>query len=301
MMFDMRDQKQFFRNAQMEDIRSALLLEDTPVPDDSLSYCRSLRNRRRLKMPTQLQEPELLKLKEWLADPASSMLLAQGQGVRTSAIDFAADFLDAVIENGFPILWALPSFVGEDGLTKTPSVRGILRSLILQALGLVSSAMSEGVNPVRIQHLRQVSSVDQLFKILERCLAAIPRLILIIDTGLIEMAVDRYNEDEDDDGRECPSVGRFVQRVSDLVESRRKGGLKVVMVSWRFRASTSLEANDVFGEERHIYTDGGRRMERMMRQPKHRAVFKRRSERLVSRLKSAVGALSAQDGNGSGF
>jgi len=300
-MLDMRDQKQFFRNSQMEDIRSALLLEDTPASDDSLSYCRSLRNRRRLKTPTQLQESDVLKLKEWLADPASSMILAQGQGVRTSAVDFAADFLDAVIERGFPVLWALPFSVGDDSPTKRLSMRGILRSLILQVLGLDSSALSEGVNPVRMQHLRTVSSVDQLLRILERCLTGIPRVILVVDTGLIEMAVDRDNEHEgeDEDGSECPNVGYFIQRILDMVRSRRSGGLKVVMVSWRFTASTLLEANDLFDEEQQIYTDGGRRMERMMRQPKHRALFKRRNEKLVSRLKSAIGALDAQDGDAS--
>jgi hypothetical protein len=300
-MVDMRDQKQFFCNAQMEDIRSALLLEDTPAPDDSLSYCRSLRTRRRLKTPTQLQERELLKLREWLSHPASSILLAQGQGVRTSAVDFATDFLDAAMEKGFPVLWALPSSAGEGGTAaQQPSLRGILRSLVLQALGLDSSALRDGVNPIRMQHLRKLSSAEQLFKILERCLESIPRLIMVIDTGIIETAVDRNGEDmyndDYDDGREFPNLGRFVQRVSDMVQNRDKGGLKVVMVSWRFRASASLDASDVFDDEQQIYTDGGRRMERMMRQPKHRAVFKRRNERLVSRLKSAIGASDTGEG-----
>ncbi|CRK05579.1 hypothetical protein BN1723_001594 [Verticillium longisporum] len=89
--------KQLFRKGQVEDIRNYLLLEDTPESDESLAYCRSMRNRRRRTMPTQVPVSALETLESWVSDPSSSLLLAQGQGIRSSSLDFAADFLDAVL------------------------------------------------------------------------------------------------------------------------------------------------------------------------------------------------------------
>ncbi|KAF4462916.1 Nacht domain [Fusarium albosuccineum] len=283
-MVELRDQKQFFRNSQIEDMRNVLLLEDTPLPDKSLTYCVSLRNRRRRKMPIQLPAPEILKLKQWLSDPSSSLLLAEGQGVRTSSVDFATDFINAVLEKEYPILWVLPSSNEQE--ESSHSIKGILRSLVMKALDLNPGAVSNGVNPIRMQHLRNIVAVDQWFKILERCLASIPRVFMVIDMRSVEMAVDH-----DEDEGSFFKASDFVQRVSEMVHNRMGGGLKVVIVSWRFKTVTSLEANELFGEEQ-IFTDAGRRMQRLMRQPKYKAEFKRRNVQLVKRFKSTMEVLN---------
>jgi hypothetical protein len=281
-MIDLRDQKEYFQSARIEAIGTELLLEDTPEANESLEHCRSMRNRRRQKLPTQFPSAQLLRFKEWIADPVSSLLLATGQGVRTSAIDFAADFLDAVLEQGYPVLWALPSSVEEQSFA--PTVRGILRSLVMQALVLNPGAVSEGANPVRMQQFRSAVSIEQWFKLLERCVVGMARLFVVIDMGLVELAVDR----EEDDG-EYFRAGDFLQRIMQIAESRTRSMLlKAVVVSWQFKASTLLDTSQLLGEEQRIVTDGGRRAERLSRQPKHRATFKRRSNAMVARLKSAV-------------
>ncbi|KAF9764610.1 hypothetical protein IL306_002779 [Fusarium sp. DS 682] len=282
-MIDLRDQKQFFRSSQLEEIQTMLLLEDTPLPDKSLPYCVSMRNRRRRKVPTQIPVSDILKLKQWLSDPSSSLLLAQGQGVRTSSPDFAADFINAVLDKGYPILWALPSPVEEGD--SNPSVIGILRSLIIQALALAPEIVSDGVNPIRTQHLRNIIAIDQWFSILKRCLTKIPRLFVVINMALVEVAVNS-DELEGMAFKACD----FIQKVSEMVHNRTRGGLKVVIISWQFQTITSLEANEVFGDEQ-IVTDSGRRMERLMRLPKYRAVFKRRNEAFVGKFKSTMEVL----------
>ncbi|KAJ9131624.1 Nacht domain protein [Pleurostoma richardsiae] len=287
-MLDVREQKQFFRNAVVEDIRTTITIGDTPASEDTLSYCRSMRNRRRLKVPAQLPLSELQKVKAWLAEPSSSILLAEGQGVRTSCLDFATDFLDAVLDAGYPVLWALPSAV-QDEAAAVPSIKGILRSLILQALELDPALVSEGCNPVTKQHIRSAASFEQWFDLLERCLSNFARLFLIIDMGVIEAALSQESDDD-----EVPyTVSSFVERLTELVKTRRGGGLKVVVVSWKFEAVASLETEEIIDETR-IFTDRGRRVERLMRQPKYRAAFKQRNKRFSGQLGSMVRSFEQQ-------
>lgn len=265
------DYKLLYRKGQVEDIRKGFLLEDTPASDDSLAYCRSMRTRRRLKSSTQMPRNSLSTLKSWVSEPGSSLLLAQGQGVRTSSLDFAADFLDEVLKKEYPVLWALPSAVHEEGSTVT--MQGILRSLISQTLALDQRVVSEGTNPVSNKHFKTATSIQQWLTLFERCISSLKQLFLLIDLKLIETALE--NNDDDDD---FFSVNTFLEYLEELV-ARRPQGLKVVVLSWRFTSVTSLDAGDLF-DENQIFTDMGRRVERMMRQPKYRAFYRRRNQRL---------------------
>jgi hypothetical protein len=221
-MVDLREQKQFFRNSQIEEIGKALLLEDTPLPNETLECCRSLRNRLRQKTPIQLPFQELLKFKHFLTSPLSSLPLAQGQGVKTSSRDFAVDLLDAILERGHPVLWALESFHREN--EPRPSITGILRSLVSQAISLDPSAVSEGVNPIGKHHLKNMVGVDPWFQVLHRCLLNIPQLFMVIELGSIELALASA-----DDIGESFKVSDFVERISELACKRSQGGLKVII------------------------------------------------------------------------
>ncbi|CRJ82833.1 hypothetical protein BN1708_009044, partial [Verticillium longisporum] len=272
--------KQLFRKGQVEDIRNYLLLQDTPESDESLAYCRSMRNRRRRTMPTQIPVSALETLVSWVSDPSSSLLLAQGQGIRSSSLDFAADFLDAVLDKDYPVLWALPSASEEEALK--PSISGILRSLISQALALDPSIVSEGVNPVSMKHFKTCEGVQQWFAIFERCITRLPRLFLVVDMGLIELATSHEEEEH-----EFFKVDHFVEFLAEMISRRAKEGLKIAVLSWRFAVSTSLDADEVF-DQRRIFTDQGRRAERMMRKPKYRAMFKKRNRGFFERFSSSV-------------
>ncbi|WQF76109.1 hypothetical protein CDEST_01123 [Colletotrichum destructivum] len=278
------EHRQMFTNGQLEGIRTSVLLKDTPAAEDSLAWCRSMRNRRRQKAPTQLPVSELSKLKHWVSDPSSSLLLAEGQGVRTSSLDFAADFLDTVTEQGYPVLWALPSTVGSVGEDNTggASVQGILRSLISQALSLNPAVLSEGANPLTAKHFKTAASIQQWFKLLERCVSSLARLFIVLDIRAIQAAVE-HEESE----TQHFTTSDFVERVSQLVAQRSHGGLKIVIVSWRFNMATSMDPDEVF-RGMQISTDRGRKVERLMKQPKFRALFKRRHHMFSERFKSSV-------------
>lgn len=269
------EQQLMFRRGQVEEIRNTmLLLEDTPDASQSLAFCRSMRTRRRQTLPTQLPALTLSKLKAWLANPFSSMALAQGQGIRTSSLDFAIDFMDAVIDRNYPVIWALPG--DNDSSRPTPSIAGILRSLISQLLELESRQARSGINAIPIKHFQTKADIRQLSQILEDCFHVFPRLFIIIDTSLVQA--------RDGDGL---TLGDFIEVLSDIVTRRSKGGLKIVVTFWRFEATTSLESTDAFVEA-HFATDMGRRVQRLMRQPKYRGIVNRKFKGTSERFKFPV-------------
>lgn len=273
--------KHDFQRAQIEDMQSTVLTEEVGISDETLAYYRSMRNRRRQKTPTQLPRSALETLKAWISDPASSMLIAQGQGVRTSSADFAADFLDTILGQGYPIIWALPSNTLEEGTARQTFVC-ILKSLISQCLNIEPAIVSEGGNPITMKHFKSVRSIHQWYDLFARCTTSFTRLFIIIDMNLIECAAAHQDgEDEYFKGDE------FIERLSEIVSCRPQGGLKVVIASWKFDTSLSLNSSDMTGEMR-IFTDMGRRIERRMRQPKFRLMYRRRNQLFSERLRMAV-------------
>ncbi|KAF6811845.1 hypothetical protein CMUS01_13184 [Colletotrichum musicola] len=277
------ESKQVFRNGQMEEIRTALLLEDTPVADDSLAWCRSMRNRRRQKAPTQILLSELSKLETWASSPSSMLLLAEGKGVRASSIDFAADFLDIIADHGLPSIWALPSTVNSiQEESPDISVSGVLRSLISQLLVLNPALVTEGVNPLTTKHFKTAKTIRRWLQLFETCASDFRRLFVVIDMGVIENACG-HEEAED----ELFSLSDFLEEISQIVQRRRRGGLKIIIVSWRFETITSLDSEDIFGDLR-ILTDRGRKVERLMKKPKFRSTARRGRRAFTQRLTSAI-------------
>jgi len=294
MLLGMHSQRQLFVSAQLSHVEDTFLPAPGLSHDDALTYCRSLRNRRRQRTPAQLPTSEIAKLQIWLQDPLSSLLLARGRGVRTSALDFAVDLLDAVLEAGYPVVWALPGTISEGearDVAEGPSLTGILRSLVLQVLNLDTRAMSEGVNPVTSQHFRSATSADHWFCLLERCITPLLRLFVVIDMGILESALE--HDRDSDHGGEQLHIGDVIKRFEQLAQPGGAGGrvLKIAVISWRFDAARVLEAEEVFDADRQIVTDGGRRHERLMRQPKFRAVFRRQKGKSMERFRSMVKGL----------
>ncbi|KAK8022040.1 hypothetical protein PG993_012807 [Apiospora rasikravindrae] len=308
-MVDLRDQKQFFRNAQLEDVHQLMLEQGTPDNESSLAFCRSMRARRVQKIATQLPAASIPKLKAWVDESTSSLLLAESRGIRTSPLDFAVEFLNAVLERGYPIVWALPfldgPFQGHDNMpgTGSHSMAGILRSLVLQILHLSPAAMTESRNAVTMRHLRAATTTEQWFQLLERCVSTLPALFVVVDIGVLETAAGRgLGEDDDDEeeagpgcDREHYRVGDFIDRMSEIIMSRhRQGRLKVVIAAVSFREAASMDVDEVFGDL-CISTDRGRRIGRLMRQPKYRNVFKQRNKRISEDIRTAVGRFQYGD------
>ncbi|KAF6838383.1 hypothetical protein CPLU01_02495 [Colletotrichum plurivorum] len=277
------ESKQIFQCGQLEEIRTTILLEDTPMADDSLAWCRSMRNRRRHKAPTQILLSEISKLETWASSPTSMLLLAQGKGVRTSSLDFATDFLDIIAGQGLPSIWALPSTVnGIQGGSSEISVSGVLRSLISQLLVLNPALVTEGVNPLTAKHFRTATTIRRWLQLFETCTSDFRRLFVVIDMGVIETAC-RHEEAED----QLFNLTDFFEEVSRMIQRRRSGGLKIIVVSWRFEQNSPLDNEDIFGVMR-VFTDRERKVERLMKNPKFRSTARRGRRVFTKRLTSAI-------------
>jgi hypothetical protein len=212
------------------------------------------------------------------------MALAQGQGIRTSSLDFAIDFLDAVIDRSYPVVWALPG--DNDSVRPSPSITGILRSLISQLLDLESGQPQNGTNAISLDQFQANTSIRHWFQMLERCITALPRLFIIIDTSLVEYSLGTEAADE-----EYFTLSEFIKVMSGIVTRRGRDGLKVVIVSWKFDTGVSIEAREIF-QEMQFATDMGRRVQRLMRQPKYRAILRRKGQEFSKKFTCPVDELA---------
>ncbi|KAK9424955.1 putative Nacht domain protein [Seiridium unicorne] len=97
-LLDLRYQKQLFVTSQLGDIHRALSIECMPDCEKSLAFCKSLKIRHKHRSSSQIPLAELAKLRLWLADSSSSLLLAESIRVKTSSLDFSVDFLGLVQE-----------------------------------------------------------------------------------------------------------------------------------------------------------------------------------------------------------
>lgn len=283
-----------FQRGKIEEIQhTALLLEDTPASTDSFAYCQSMRTRRRRRLPTQMPMAALTKLKAWVLDPSSSVILAQGQGVKTSSLDFAVDFLEAVRERNYPVVWSLRSNV-EPGRA-APPVIAILRSLISQILELetgLGQARADGW--LTLANFKNVTTVRQWLDLLERCVSAVPRLFIVVDMATIEEAVCDNDDDDDTYGPGYFTAKGFFEHLTGMVNRRKQGGLKIMVISWGLDAavvSSTLDSttDSDISDDMRIFTDMGRKVQRLMRQPKYRAFYKKRQQQFGQGFQSAFG------------
>lgn len=279
-----------------------MLERGTPDSDLSLAFCNSMRTRRAQKHAIQLPAASIPKLKDWVNEPTSSLLLAESRGIRTSPLDFAVEFLNDVREREYPIIWALP-FLAEslkhsvDGISAASgstipprlTMAGILRSLVLQTLHLSTTAMTESRNPVTMRHLRGAATIEQWFQLLERCISTFPALFIVLDMGVLEAATCSGADDENEDDGGHYRINDFIARISDIATCRhRRGRLKVVIATVSFRNAASMEADEVFGDT-CISTDRGRQIGRLMRQPKYRGIFRQHNKRISEEIRTTVG------------
>lgn len=239
------------------------------------------------RVPSQMPASEISRLKSWVEDPASSALLAESRGVRTSCLDFAVDFLAAIQDRGFTVIWALPFFANGDA--GSPTIVEILRSLVLQVLSLNSNVTTRGNYPVTMRHIRSAVTTDQWFRLLKQCLSMNPALFMIVDLGLIEAATE---ESCVDDEHRSFRTQDFVEALTDLAAGHVTGCLKIMITSANFKGATSLDSDEQFGDSK-IFTDRGRKFQRLMRQPKYRGIHKVRTKKVSDNLRGAIGTFNA--------
>lgn len=229
----------------------------------------------------------LAKLKAWVSDPSFSVLFAQGQGVKTSSLDFAVDFLEAVQERNYPVVWALRSNL-EPG-RPAPLLISILRSLISQVLDQdISSSPGSGghhLSRLTLASFKRVATIRQWLDVFEKCVSVVSRLFIVIDMATIEDAV--CNGDHDETNGEYFLAYDFWEHLSAMVDRRGQGVLKVMVIAWRMDPANVFPSldTDVLNDMR-IFTDMGHKVQRLMRQPKYRAFYKKRQKQTGHKFKS---------------
>ncbi|KAI0012089.1 hypothetical protein F4779DRAFT_126490 [Xylariaceae sp. FL0662B] len=268
---------------QTENIRQALESTGSDYGNaaETLAFCRSMRNRRRLRTPTQLPGGELLKLKAWIRDERSSLLMAHGNGVKSSSLDFATDLLDAIVELKAPIIWALPSSFGF-----SPTLTDILQSLTLQGISLSTNSHNSELNFVTIQDIRTADSISQWLSILERSLTRINKLFIIIDMSMIEKAANSQHD------RRVFGPIRFAEELQNILSARRSGWIKIVLASWTSGASEQFTPERSQGHLQ-ILTDRGTLQERKFWNPRLRGIARRNLKTSVQNFRAALGLSAA--------
>jgi hypothetical protein len=230
----------------MAQIRSLKTIASLPSSIESLDFCRSLRSRR--MNPVLMDSKEIAKLQWWHnSQDAPSTLNAQARGLRTSATDFAIDYVDILREKSTPVVWILPHTNIFD--EKVCSLSDLLLVLVMQILEFHPRALVEGSFPVTIHHFQDIESreteaEERSFDLLARCLATVDRLYIVVDMSLINAIVNDN----------ITHANAFLTRLQLILSSRPGGGIKIVLASWR---STGGQDNQQYGKSTHqICVDG---------------------------------------------
>jgi hypothetical protein len=276
MMLNQQGQTMMMLEWQVENIRHLLESSESTYSsaEAMLSFCQSMRNRRRQRTPTLIPRHDLALLREWVDDQKSSLLLAQAQGIRNSSIDFAVDFLEAVTRSNAPIAWALPSSFDTE-----PTIIGILQSLVLQ---IMNAKGGTDLDMVTVRDIRDATTVERWFAILERCLRRLVKVFVVIDMGLIQRVVD--GEMVDSESWDAP---RFLDRLQRVTKARSNGWVKVLVVSW-MNGKFGGPLVDSFTDLTLMYTDRGIIQERRQWGPKNRSVMRRNVSMSLRQLQQAV-------------
>lgn len=240
------DQSRWIQSSQIAQIRSLKTITSLPSPTRSLDFCRSLRNRRMSSIL--IDQGEISKLQRWhTSQDASSALVAQARGLRTTATDFAVDYVDILRAHNTPIIWLVPHTNVFD--EEVCSLSDLLLVLIMQILELYPRVLLDGSFPVTINHFQDIESQeseaeDCSFDLLARCLEGVERLYILVEMTLVNAVVN------DNSTR----ARAFLRRLQLFLLQRQNGGIKLVLVSWK----SVRGQNDLQYPERSakIYVDG---------------------------------------------
>jgi hypothetical protein len=187
---------------------------------------------------------------------------------KSSSRDVTIELLEAVLNTGTPALWILPHQLDGNKLT----VEQILLSLIVQAMCLNPSVLSDGDSPMLVNHFRTVESIDILFRRLQRCLKGVGQVFIVLDLIYINKLL---NIDSSID------IHDFTEEIENLCQNHH-GILKIVALTWNMEA---IFSNEPF-EHASIATDPRRKKVRLMRNPKYRAMSARKAQNISSHIES---------------
>jgi hypothetical protein len=186
-----------------------------------------------------IDKGEISKLQRWhTSQDASSNLVAQARGLRTTATDFTVDYVDILRAHNTPVIWLVPHTNIFD--EEVCSLSDLLLILIMQILELYPRVLFDGSFPVTINHFQNIESQeseaeDSSFNLLARCLEGVERLYIVIEMTLVNAVVN--------DNSTCARA--FLRRLQRLFSQCQNDGVKLVLVSWK----------SVRGENDHHYPE----------------------------------------------
>lgn len=270
---DLTRQRRQYEGSQIELIQDLPIFQRIPNHQNTLEYCRSMTSRRRKRMSCSFSYADMIKLKMWFESKDSSILIGEAHGVKTSSRDFAVDLLNLVIPSALPAVWVLP----ERSPTETVvELEDVMADLVLQTLELNPTLLSAGVNPISTRHFRTPLLVEQWFQLLRKSMQGMKQLLIVLDFTMLQACLEISNLYEPDE---------FLEALLDF--SGLHGPIiKIVVLTWKLNHVIIGGMDDRFSTEL-IATDPGPRKVRLMRNPKFRAIFSSRRQRLAVALKES--------------
>jgi hypothetical protein len=222
-------------------------------------------------VPYSLSPKDLDILKTWFMDKDFTVLIGEAHGIRTSSRDFAVNLLDLVLPAHISAIWALPVPSIVDNV---PDIEDILACLVIQVLELNPSVLSTGVNPISTRHFKPPYTLEKWLKVLQRSIQGMKSLLIVLDFTMLQACLRKSNILEPEE---------FLEMLVAMTGTRR-GVLKVVALTWKLEPIIAKHGADSL-EPQFVSTDPGPRKVRLMRNPKFRAAFSARRQKLAVALR----------------
>lgn len=264
---DFSRQRLQYERSQIELIQSLPIFENVPSHEQALTYCQSMASRRRRRISCSLSNKDLSTLKIWFESKGSSILVGQAHGVKSSSRDFAIDLLNLVMPTSLPVVWLLP---GSMDIATVPTLEDILASLVIQTLEANPAVLSSGINPIFTRYFRSPIQTDKWLQILKRSMMGMRHLLIIVDLTMLSTSLKQSNTFE---------AGEFLEALQQLGGTQGPA-IKVVALTWKLDTVLSSDMDDNLAIKT-ITTDPGPRKVRLMRNPKFRAAFGARRQKLA--------------------
>jgi hypothetical protein len=172
------------RTVQLNQIMSAPFMTDIPSSGQSFKYCSTFA--RRHLQSIKLSQSEIEALRGCSADTDISYLVMD-----TRDLSYAKTLLISLLQqiqvSNRPVIWALRF---ENFLNRSPCIQDILRILVLHALEINSEALALSDLPITLPTLRAAASQEDWLSILNRSLAGLEEVYIVIDPDLLGFAAE---------------------------------------------------------------------------------------------------------------
>jgi hypothetical protein len=172
------------RTVQLNQIISASFMNDIPSSGASLNYCSTF---------TQRQPPTIILLQSEIdllhycsVDKNISYMIIETHNPSDDKA-LLISLLQQIQTAHRPVIWALRF---ADYLNQSLCLEDIVRTLVLHALEINSNALVSATFPITLPTLRAASSQSDWLSILNRSLAGLEEVYIIIDPDLLRFAAE---------------------------------------------------------------------------------------------------------------